>query len=77
MPATAARSEKASVSLIPPAVYTAGDIATLLKCSQRTVWNLADAGILPGLVQINRLVRFRAKDVDQWIAAGCPRPRGR
>jgi predicted DNA-binding transcriptional regulator AlpA len=78
MSATAtAPQNHGTVSLVPPAVYMAADIARLLQCCERSVWNLDASGILPGKVRINRLVRWRAKAVDEWIESGCPRPRGR
>jgi excisionase family DNA binding protein len=62
-------------STIAPALYTVDDIAQLLQCSTRNVWKLSDAGMLPGMTRIGRLVRWRAKDINDWIAAGCPRPK--
>jgi excisionase family DNA binding protein len=61
---------------VPPALYTADDIAQLLQCSTRNIWKLSDAGVLPGLTRIGRLVRWRAKDVNEWISSGCPKPKG-
>jgi predicted DNA-binding transcriptional regulator AlpA len=62
-------------SAIAPALYTVDDIAQLTQMSTRNVWKLSDAGMLPGMTRIGRLVRWRAKDIDGWISSGCPRPK--
>jgi excisionase family DNA binding protein len=56
------------------AVYEAGDIASLLKISERQVWKLRDAGHLPECIRIGRLVRWSRQAIDRWIEEGCPRP---
>ena len=59
----------------PTGTYDVSDVADLLKSSTRHVRRLADSGALPRPVHIGRLVRWRKADVDQWLAAGCPRVR--
>ena len=56
-----------------PALYTVEDIAALLQCSVRKVRNLDYENALPGRCPVGRLVRFRVRDIDSWIAAGCIR----
>jgi len=47
-------------------------VATLLNCSPRHVYRLADAGRLPSPVRIGALVRWRRAELLDWLAAGCP-----
>jgi predicted DNA-binding transcriptional regulator AlpA len=53
-------------------LYVAQDVAALLRCSVRNVWALNDRAAIPGEVRIGRLVRWRQRDVHQWIENGCP-----
>jgi excisionase family DNA binding protein len=46
-------------------------VATLLHCSSRHVYRLADAGHMPAPVRLGALVRWRRGDLADWIAAGC------
>jgi predicted DNA-binding transcriptional regulator AlpA len=59
-----------------PALYTAEDVGRLLQCTSRTVRSLDDSGTLPGRCQVGRMVRWRVKDIDSWIASGCLKPKG-
>jgi len=43
-----------------------------LNCGKRTVPRLADSGKMPPPVRIGALVRWRADELRQWIADGCP-----
>jgi excisionase family DNA binding protein len=54
------------------AVYDAGDFASLLQISERHIWKLRDAGLLPECIRIGRLVRWPRTRVDEWIHQGCP-----
>lgn len=56
-------------------LYTAEEVAELLRCSVRNVWRLRDVGDLPAAVRIGRLVRWPRKLIDSWIADGCPKRR--
>jgi excisionase family DNA binding protein len=60
---------------IAPALYRVDDVAQLLQCSTRNIWKLSDAGAMPELVRVGRLVRWRVKDIDTWISSGCARPK--
>ena len=59
---------------LAPALYTVQDIARLLQCSERNVRNLDYQDVIPGRCPVGRLVRWRVKDVNEWIASGCPWP---
>ena len=49
-------------------------VAAKLHISVRSVWRLRDAGRMPGAVLPGgaRCIRWRAADIDAWIAAGLP-----
>lgn len=47
-------------------------VATLLGCSARHVYRLADAGRMPLPVKLGALVRWNLQDLEDWLAAGCP-----
>ena len=46
-------------------------VATLLDCSPRHVYRLADGGRMPSPVRLGALVRRRRQDLDAWFADGC------
>ena len=63
----------------PTAMLMAMDVASLLRCSTRTVYRLADAGKVPPPCRLSGLVRWSSTTINAWIAAGCPagrRPHG-
>ena len=47
-------------------------VASLLDCSARHVYRLADAGHLPPPVKLGALVRWRRQEIEEWISARCP-----
>jgi len=47
--------------------------AEMLTCSPRTVYRLSDSGEMPRPVKVGRLVRWRRKDLEDWIADDCRR----
>ncbi len=47
-------------------------VASLLDCSPRHVYRLADAGRMPRPVKLGQLVRWRRGELMQWIDDGCP-----
>jgi excisionase family DNA binding protein len=47
-------------------------VATLLDCSPRHVYRLADAGRMPAPIRLGALVRWRGQELLDWLAAGCP-----
>lgn len=50
-------------------------VASLLRCSTRHVYRLADVGRMPRSIKLGSLVRWRRGEVLDWIAAGCPKVR--
>ena len=56
-----------------PELLTVDDFAALLQVSTRQIYLMEDDGRLgPARVQIGRAVRFRRREVEEWIAAACP-----
>jgi excisionase family DNA binding protein len=59
------------------------EFAAKVGASKRAIWLWKDAGKIPAPLHLGRLVRWRASDVEKWIADGCPScrtplpPRGR
>jgi excisionase family DNA binding protein len=47
-------------------------VATLLSCSTRHVYRLADAGRMPPRLKLGALVRWNKNSVLTWLAEGCP-----
>lgn len=52
---------------------SAKQLATMLGLSLRTIRTMDAAGKLPRPVKLGaRSVRWRVRDIDDWLAAGCP-----
>lgn len=49
--------------------YDVPDLATLLKCSERHVRRMIDAGTIPGVIRIGRLVRLHRGVIDDWLTS--------
>jgi len=49
-----------------------GAVAERLSVSPRAVWKWVSAGRMPAPVRIGRSVRWRARDIDEFIRLGCP-----
>lgn len=47
-------------------------VGELLGLSTRQIWKLSSIGQLPAPVRIARSVRWRASELHDWIAGGCP-----
>ncbi len=56
----------------PAELLDVGAVATLLDCSRRHVYRLADAGRIPRPVKLGQLVRWRRAALLEWLDAGCP-----
>ena len=70
VPPTAAEYGQSTTESVLLAV---DDVAALLAASPRIIRRMADAGQMPSPVRLNSLVRWRRSDIDDWLAAGCPR----
>ena len=47
------------------------EVAARLRVSSRQVWKLAAAGQIPQPLKLARSARWRASDIDRFIADGC------
>lgn len=54
-------------------LLTAREVARMIGAGERSVWRWSQSGRMPRPVRIGAAVRFRRADIEQWIAAGCPR----
>ena len=43
-----------------------------LSLSVRTIWRLRSSGKLPKPVMVGASVRWRAKDIEEWLSLDCP-----
>jgi excisionase family DNA binding protein len=59
-------------TLAPASLLDVRTVASLLGCSARHVYRLADAGRMPGPVRLGSLVRWNRSEVERWIQDGCP-----
>jgi excisionase family DNA binding protein len=55
----------------PPELLTVRQVAARLGCSPRHVNRLADTSLMPAPVRLGTLVRWRAAEIESWIAGGC------
>lgn len=53
-------------------LVNAKDLAARIGVSVRAIWNYRDMGVLPKALKVGGAVRWREKDIDAWIQAGCP-----
>ncbi len=59
--------------MVPAELLDVRAVSELLgSCSIRHVYRLADAGRMPRPVKLGSLVRWRRRELEAWISAGCP-----
>jgi len=72
------RGEKMSVvNEVKVELLTTNEVARLLGCGARSVWRWSRSGRMPAPVRIGNTVRYRRREIEDWIANGCPRVDGR
>jgi excisionase family DNA binding protein len=54
------------------AMVSANWVAKTLGCSVRHVLRMADGGLMPAPAKLGRLSRWNRKELEKWIADGCP-----
>ncbi len=59
-------------SKLLPELLNAKQVAGMLNVSQRTLYRLKDGNQLPKEVELGSSVRWRRREVIQWIDQGCP-----
>lgn len=57
-----------------PLLITVKDVAKILGLSTRSVWRLLRDKKLLRPVRIGGAVRWRSRELRQWVDAGCPEP---
>lgn len=50
----------------------ATDVAAVLQCNVKTVYEAAERGEIPGYFRVGRLVFFRRAPVLRWLGQGAP-----
>jgi len=62
---------------IVPELLTTAAAAELLSIGERTLWRWSRSGIAPAPIKIGggprAAVRFRRRELVEWLEAGCPR----
>ena len=53
-------------------LLNASEVAQLLNVSRSTIYALRSSGCIPLPVRLGRAVRWRADELREWVAAGCP-----
>lgn len=53
-------------------LITIPQVAVYLSVSIRKCWQMRDAGMLPGVVNIGRSVRVNREVLAEWVRNGCP-----
>ena len=51
-----------------------GQLARMLDVSTRTLWRMLSAGQLVAPIKLGGNTRWRRRDVEEWVEAGCPPP---
>ncbi len=74
---TAAHTRPRNGSRQCPTLLTPDDVARILQCSSRHVYRLRDTGFLPLPIRLGRLLRWHRETIESWMAAGCPKQKGR
>lgn len=54
-------------------LLTADEVARMCGMSKSTFLRLSNSGMAPASIKLERLRRWRRKEILAWIAAGCPR----
>lgn len=53
-------------------LLSVSDLAQVLGTSTRTIWRLLEQGKLPAPARLGTRLRWRTRDVQDWIKAGMP-----
>ena len=56
----------------PATLFDVEQVASILNCSPRHVYRLADAGAMPRPRHLGALVRWSRLEIEAWVKAGCP-----
>ncbi len=50
------------------ALLTVSDICQMLKISKGGIYQMVQRAELPGILKIGRRLRFRAEEIERWLA---------
>ncbi len=53
-------------------LLSADELAEVLDIGVRTLWRMDACGKLPRPVSIGRLRKWRRREIEAWVEAGCP-----
>ena len=56
----------------PATLFDVEQVASILNCSPRHVYRMADAGAMPRPRHLGALVRWSRLEIEAWVKAGCP-----
>lgn len=56
----------------PATLFDVEQVATILNCSTRHVYRMADSGAMPCPRRLGALVRWSRLEIEAWVKAGCP-----
>lgn len=70
--ATSERVAGQSPPTAESALLDVEQVASMLRCSARHVYRLADSAQMPRSVKLGALVRWRRDEIERWIFEGCP-----
>lgn len=59
---------------VESALWNDRTVAVKLGVSRSMVHKLLSAGKLPQPIRLGRCLRWRAAEIEAWIAASCPNP---
>jgi excisionase family DNA binding protein len=62
-----------AVAPLAPMLLSVTEVAHLMGVSRNMIWKLRSVGGIPMPICVGRLTRWRLRDIQAWIEAGCPR----
>jgi excisionase family DNA binding protein len=54
-----------------PVLLTTDEVASLLRTSRKAIYCMNDRGQLPGVIRIGRRLRFRKRDLVDYLDRKC------
>jgi len=69
---TARKPRRPLNSDLEPVLLTVDDVSKLLSCSTRSTYRLSDSGRMPRPLKLMGMVRWKAAEIQGWIADGYP-----
>lgn len=55
----------------PATLFDVAQVASIMNCSPRHVYRLADSGAMPRPRRLGALVRWSRLEIEAWVAGGC------